>query len=96
MGATASWAASAKAAWGSSYAAEDVDLQRPVAIKTVRDGPAIDRLRREARAAASVNHPNICPIYEIGEHDGVVFIAMERLEGESLAARLWAKAGPRT
>ena len=79
---------------GIVYAAEDVDLQRPVAIKTVRDGSAIDRLRREVRTAASVNHPNICPIYEIGEQDGVVFIVMERLEGESLATRL--ERGPLT
>src|SRR5260221_10550397 len=46
------------------------------------------RFWREARAAASVNHPNVCHIYEIGDHDGELFIAMELLEGEALAERL--------
>ena len=56
------------------------------------DDTARQRLWREARAAASVNHPNICQIYEIGEDGGQLFIAMELLEGEALAERL--RRGP--
>jgi eukaryotic-like serine/threonine-protein kinase len=81
---------------GVVYAAVDEELGRPVALKTIRDttrDPASrERFRREARAAASVNHPNICHVYEIGEDDAQLFIAMERLEGESLAERL--RRGP--
>jgi serine/threonine-protein kinase len=77
---------------GVVYAAEDSRLGRAVALKTVRrdlaDDTARERLRREARAAASINHPKICQLYEIGEHDGELFIAMELLEGEPLSARL--------
>src|SRR3989337_1119450 len=56
------------------------------------DETARKRFWREARAAASVNHPNVCQIYEIGEDEGDLFIAMELLEGESLADRL--RRGP--
>jgi serine/threonine protein kinase/tetratricopeptide (TPR) repeat protein len=74
---------------GLVYAAQDERLQRPVAIKVIRDTgldqQASKRLWREARAAAAANHPNVCQVYEIGEHDGQLFIAMELLEGESLA-----------
>jgi serine/threonine protein kinase/tetratricopeptide (TPR) repeat protein len=80
---------------GSVYAAHDPKLQRTVALKTVArrsDDTARQRFWREARAAASVNHPNICQIYEIGEDAGALFIAMELLEGESLADRL--RSGP--
>ncbi len=76
---------------GVVYAAHDEQLDRPVAIKTWRsqgDASARDRLLREARAAASVSHPNICQLYDFGEHGGEVYIAMELLEGESLAARI--------
>src|SRR5262245_22230891 len=77
---------------GVVYAAQDERLQRRVALKMVRDTGADpqsrERLWREARAAASVSHPNVCQLYEIGEADGELFIAMELLEGESLAARL--------
>jgi len=77
---------------GVVYAAHDDELDRAVAIKTLHhdavDAAAGDRLRREARAAASVNHPNICQIYEIGEQGSQIFIAMELLEGEPLAARI--------
>jgi serine/threonine-protein kinase len=81
---------------GIVYAARDERLQRTVAVKTMsslaRDESARKRFWREARAAASVNHPNICQIYEIGEDEGQLFIAMELLEGEVLADRL--RGGP--
>src|SRR5438034_8469392 len=74
------------------HAARDERLERTVALKTMLslagDETARRRFWREARAAANVNHPNICQIYEIGEHDGELFIAMELLEGEPLAERL--------
>ena len=77
---------------GVVYAARDERLARTIALKTLStpapDETARQRLWREARAAASVNHPNVCQIYEIGEDAGRVFIAMELLEGEALAARL--------
>ena len=75
---------------GLVYEATDDELGRPLAIKVVRasDPESADRLRREARAAAATTHPAICQVYEIGEHDGALFIAMERLGGESLASRL--------
>ena len=77
---------------GIVYAARDERLERTVALKTMsaiaKDETARKRFWREARAAASVNHPNICQIYEIGEDAGELFIAMELLEGEVLAERL--------
>ena len=77
---------------GVVYAARDERLARTIALKTLSapapDETARQRLWREARAAASVNHPNVCQIYEIGEDAGRVFIAMELLDGEALAARL--------
>jgi serine/threonine protein kinase len=77
---------------GVVYAARDTRLERHVALKTMsvlaNDETARKRFWREARAAASVNHPNVCQIYEVGEHGGDLFIAMELLEGESLADRL--------
>jgi serine/threonine protein kinase/Flp pilus assembly protein TadD len=79
---------------GVVFAAEDESLGRRVAVKTISEanGPARERFRREARAAAAVNHPNVCQVYEIGEDAGELFIAMELLEGESLSERL--KRGP--
>ena len=81
---------------GVVYAARDDRLERTIALKTLPslsgDETARQRLWREAKAAASVNHPNVCQIYEIGEDAGRVFIAMELLEGESLAERL--RRGP--
>lgn len=81
---------------GVVYAARDERLGRTVALKTMAalgtDESARRRFWREARAAASVNHPNICQIYEIGEDRGELFIAMELLEGEVLADRL--RGGP--
>ena len=81
---------------GVVYAARDDRLERTIALKTLpalgNDDTAQQRLWREARAAARVNHPNICQIYEIGEDGGRLFIAMELLEGEALADRL--RRGP--
>ena len=79
---------------GVVFAAEDDSLGRRVAVKTIAepDDSARKRFRREARAAAGVNHPNVCQVYEIGEDGGQLFIAMELLEGESLADRL--RRGP--
>ena len=77
---------------GVVYAARDERLERTVALKTMTlardDETARKRFWREARAAASVNHPNICQIYEIGEDGGQLFIAMELLEGTPLAEHL--------
>ena len=77
---------------GIVYAARDSRLNRSVALKMIRgslkDPSAAERLRREARAAATVNHPNICQLYDLGEDAGELYIAMEFLEGESLAARI--------
>jgi len=76
---------------GVVYAARDERLERSVALKTMslgQDETARKRFWREARAAASVNHPNICQIYEIGEDGGELFIAMELLEGAPLSDRL--------
>ena len=77
---------------GIVYEAEDERLGRNVAIKMVRTGvgdpTARNRLWREARSAASVNHPNVCQLYEVGESNGELYLAMELLEGESLADRI--------
>jgi serine/threonine protein kinase/tetratricopeptide (TPR) repeat protein len=81
---------------GVVYAAVDERLERTIALKIMSsvadDDTARKRFWREARAAASVNHPNVCQIHEIGEAEGTLFIAMELLEGESLADRL--RRGP--
>jgi serine/threonine protein kinase/tetratricopeptide (TPR) repeat protein len=75
---------------GIVFAAEDETLGRRVAVKTITepDDSARRRFRREARAAAGVNHPNVCQVYEIDEDQGQLFIAMELLEGEALSERL--------
>ena len=84
---------------GEVYLAEDTELDRKVALKFLpphysSDSKIIMRFKREAKAAAALNHPNIITVYEVGQHEGQTFIAMEYVEGESLRDPTIARPGP--
>src|SRR2546422_10921791 len=84
---------------GEVYRAKDTRLDRTVAIKVVSEGlaknpQARERFEREARAVSSLNHPHICTLHDIGHQDGIDYLVMEYLEGETMARRLTKGALP--
>ena len=81
---------------GEVYKAHDPTLQRTVAIKVLakQDEDASARLLQEARAASALNHPHICTIHEVGEHEGQAFIVMEHVEGKPLSQLIPADGLP--
>src|SRR5688572_11788214 len=84
---------------GEVYRAKDTRLDRTVAIKVLphqfaADTEARARFEREGRAISSLEHPHICALYDVGEHDGTTFLVMQHLEGETLEARVKKGALP--
>ncbi len=88
-----------KGGMGSVYLAEDTQLQREVALKIPQmpdddSGEWLSRFYREARAAATIHHSHLCPVYDVGEIDGVHYLTMAHIEGEPLSARIAPPAAP--
>src|SRR5262245_8518710 len=69
---------------GDVYRAHDVRLNRDVAVKTIK-GEFTERFEREARAISSLNHPNICTLYDVGQHNGTGYLVMEYIDGSPIA-----------
>jgi len=72
---------------GDVYRAHDTRLDRDVAVKTIK-GPFTERFEREARAISALNHPNICILYDVGQHDGSGYLVMEYIDGKPVAGPL--------
>jgi tetratricopeptide (TPR) repeat protein/tRNA A-37 threonylcarbamoyl transferase component Bud32 len=88
----------ARGGMGEVYEVEDLELRERVALKTIRaevarDSVTVERFRREIQLARKVTHPNVCRIFDVSFHDGLIFLTMELLEGETLAQRL-RRIGP--